>query len=121
MNGGVSRVFKRASNPVIVPAHDTPSQVQVTTIPEGATTFMAVNSYPVWIRLRGTTGDGSFTAVEEHKGWLFPPGHIGVYATQFPKWMSAMAVERPGFPIKDENGALLYPDACIEISYGSGA
>lgn len=121
MNAGVSRVFRRSSNPVLVPATDVPSQVTVPSMPAGVTTFCAVNSYPVWIRLKGTGTGNPFSPVAEHEGWLFPPGHFGVYATQFPAFMSAIAVDRPGFPIKNMDGELLYPNAAIEISYGSGA
>lgn len=121
MNTGTSRIFRRAANPVIVPATDVASQVAVPVLPEGSTTFSAVNSYPVWIRLKGTAYGSTFSPVQEGEGWLFPPGHFGVYATQFPKWMSAIAVDRPGFPIKDGNGVLLYPNAALEVAYGSGA
>lgn len=121
MNEGRSQIFKRSSDPFRVPATDQPSEFTVTGIPKGATSFCAVNSYPVWIRLKGTQRGQSFAPVAEGEGWLFPPGHFGIYATQYPSKMSAMAVERPGFPIKDANGALLYPDAAIEVSYGSGA
>lgn len=121
MNLGTSRIFRRASNPMMVPATDVPSQYSVTGIPPGATTFCAVNSYPIWIRLKGTADGTPFSACHDGEGWLFPPGHFGVYATQYPRWMSAVAVDRPGFPIKDPNGALLYPNAALEVSYGSGA
>lgn len=112
--------FKRNAgvSPIMVPATDTPSQVEIGPLPDGVTSFAMINSYPVYVRLEGSSG--TFSAVTAGTGWLVPPGHFGVYSTRYPKWVSCVAVERPGFPIKDGNGALLYPDAKLELLYGSG-
>ncbi|TKD50215.1 hypothetical protein [Sphingomonas baiyangensis] len=109
-------------SPIMVPATDEPSYVAVGPLPNGVTSFGVVNSYPVYIRLLGTSmGDETPNDAGEGLGWLFPPGHFGIYSTQFPAGVSAIAVERPGFPIHDEEGALLYPEAALELFYGSGA
>lgn len=120
----LARPFRRNTtiSPYMVPATDTPSQIMIGPLPQGITSFGMVNSFPVWIRLLGSgQGEsGTFTPASEGSGWLIPPGHFGIYSTQYPKWVSAIAVARPNFPIKDANGALLYPTANLELFYGSG-
>lgn len=125
--------FRRTTDPFMIPATDVASQVSIGTElvgTKGLTSFSMVNSYPIWIRLKGsgvirlTTGtmSGTFSPVEEGKGWLIPPGpFFGVFTTQYPVWVSCLAVARPGFPIKDGSGALLYPEAVVELAYGGGA
>lgn len=115
--------FRRntAVSPFMIPATDQPSKVAIGPLPDGITSFGMVNTYPVHIRLVGTPADGEFNPAAEGVGWIVPPGHFGVYTTQFPKWVSAIAVDRPGFPIKDSSGALLYPQARLELFYGSGS
>lgn len=119
-----SAPFRRnlAVSPIMVPATDQASFKLLGALPDGVTSFGVVNSYPVYIRLLGTpmSADNPVMATPTD-GWLFPPGHFGIYSTQFPKGLSCLAVARPGFPIKDANGALLYPDAALELFYGSGA
>lgn len=119
-----SNPFRRnlSVSPIMVPARDTPSFVALGQLPKGVTSFGVVNSYPVYIRLIGTPMVSATNVMAvEGDGWLFPPGHFGIYATQFPRGLSCIAVERPGFPIKDAGGALLYPGAALELFYGSGA
>ncbi|KQM18383.1 hypothetical protein [Novosphingobium sp. Leaf2] len=116
--------FRRnlAVSPIMVPAIDTASYVLLGALPNGVTSFGVVNSYPIWIRLLGTPMGATEPAkANEHDGWLFPPGHFGIYSTQFPMGLSCIAVTRPNFPTYDDSGALLYPDAALELFYGSGA
>lgn len=115
--------FRRnlAVSPIMVPAKDVASYVEIGALPNGVTSFGMVNSYPVYMRLLGTPMASGPQMAAEGLGWIVPPGHFGIYATQFPKGLSCIAVERPGFPIKDANGALLYPNAALELFYGSGA
>lgn len=118
-----SSPFRRnlSVSPIMIPAKDTASYVLIGKLPDGVTSFGVINSYPVYIRLLGTpmSSPSPLLAVEGD-GWLFPPGHFGIYSTQFPKGLSCIAVARPGFPIKS-GGSLLYPDAALELFYGSGA
>ncbi len=107
--------FRRRTNPVMVAVG---VAAVSTDVPDGFITpdcnaFCVVNSSPCWVRLRGFR-EGQTGEVTEDTGWLFPPGHIGVYATQQPQRMSAMAVARPGFPVSAE---YLVP---LEVSYGDG-
>lgn len=114
--------FRRntAVSPIMVPAADEASQVAVGPLPQGVTSFGMVNSYPVFIRLLGSNEQTGFRPANEADGWLVPPYHFGIYSTQYPKWLSCIAVDRPGFPLRGEGGALLYPQATLEIFYGSG-
>lgn len=113
--------FRRntAFGPILVPAGFEPSSVAVGVMPDGITAFAAINSYPVWMRLVG--GAMGPVSVTDDTGWLFPPGFFGIFSTQSPRWVSCVAVDRPGFPIADENGDPLYPDARLELLYGSGS
>lgn len=111
-------------DPVIVPALTTPSVVDVQPLPDGVTTVLVVNSYPVWVRASATPLDVDSAAqavkAAEGKDYLFPPYFMGVFATSFPSFVSAIAVARPDYPIKAADGSTLYPDAKIELMYGSG-
>ena len=112
--------FKRDASflPIRVPARDFASKVEVGPLPDGVTSFCMINSYPIYMRLEGSRGE--FKPVTATTGWLIPPGHFGVYSTRYPQWVSAVAVARPDFPIQGEGGAMLYPDAALELIYGSG-
>jgi hypothetical protein len=108
--------FRRLTNPVFVQIGNgeaVSTDVPDNFIPANAESFYVVNSSPCWVRLRGFK-NGQAGEVTAETGWLFPPGHVGVYSTQKPERMSAMAVERPGFPVSAE---VLVP---LEISYGYG-
>lgn len=110
-----SSAYRRLTDPILVPVTTgTGSTVDVPAdyIPETAESFEVTNSNSCWVRLKGFKA-GQTGAVEEGKGWLFPPGFKGVFSTQRPHRMSAMAVARPGFPIPSE----LVP---LELTYGNG-
>lgn len=106
--------YRRLTDPVLVTVAATAGStlVPVGWIPANADSFQVVNSNNCYVRLRGFKM-GETGEVEEGKGWLLPPGHVAVYATQKPERMSAMAVARPGFPV----GAELWP---LEVNYGFG-
>lgn len=115
--------FRRntAVSPIMIPATDEPSQMAVGPLPSGVTSFGVVNAFPVYMRLVGSSEASGFVPAEDWMGWCIPPGHFGIYSTQFPKWVSCLAVARPGYPIYDAEGDLLYPEAKLELFYGSGA
>lgn len=107
--------YRRLTDPVLVTVSATAGSTPVPAnwIPMNADSFQVVNSNSCYVRLRGfKTGEAG--EVEEGKGWLLPPGHAAVYATQKPERMSAMAVARPGFPVVQ---AELVP---LEVNYGFG-
>lgn len=114
--------FRRntAISPYMVPATDEASQVEIGPLPAGVTSFGMVNAFPVYMRLVGSSEASGFKPAQDWVGWCVPPYHFGIYSTQYPKWVSAVAVERPGFPIYDDEGGLLYPEAKLELFYGSG-
>jgi hypothetical protein len=116
--------FRRMSEPVMVAIGPTP---QMTMIPQGSlkdpvnglplSSFYVVNPNNVYVRVKGfnTTAECSSVAVTETTGWLWPPGFVGVFSTQFPLCASAMAVSKPGYPI---TSSTTY--APLEWSYGPG-
>lgn len=115
--------FKRelSVEPVKVPATDTPSKVPVVTLPDGVTSFGVDNTFPIYMRLVGTgKGAAAFNQAGDGKGWVFGPGKHGPFSTQQPEFMSAIAIDRPGYPIKNADGTLRFPEAVLEVFYGSG-
>ena len=111
----IATPYRRLTDPIMLPVTGTAGMstvVPVNYIPLNADAFQVVNSNSCYVRLRGfKTGEAG--EVEEGRGWLLPPGHVAVYATQKPERMSVMAVARPGFPV----GADLVP---LEVNYGFG-
>ncbi len=110
--------FRRMTDPCLVPVSATASNYS---LPAGIVTaldnseyssFFVVNSNACWVRFRGSRD--SFVAATEGEGWLVAPGFSAVFGTQKPKYMSAIAVAREGFPI---TGITFYP---LEVSYGVG-
>ena len=110
----ITTPYRRLTDPILVGVAATGSStiVPVGYIPANADSFQVVNSNSCYVRLKGYK-TGETGEVDDGKGWLLPPGHVGVYATQKPERMSAMAVARPGFPI----GTELWP---LEVNYGFG-
>lgn len=117
-----------------VPATDNPSQVDVSPVlmnDRGITSFSLTNSWPVWIWVKASgvirqvsnIKTGTFAPAAEGDGTLIPPSpFFGIFSTQYPIWVSAVAVDRPGFPIYQSDGETLrYPDAALVIQYGGGA
>lgn len=110
----ITTAYRRLTDPILVTVSVVAGSttVEANYIPANADSFQVVNSNPFYVRLRGYK-IGETGEVAEGKGWLLPPGHVGVYATQKPERMSAMAVARPGFPISSE----FWP---LEVNYGFG-
>jgi len=111
-------------DPVVVPALPTASLVDVQPLPNGVTTVLVVNAWPVWVRASATPLDVEDEAqavrAAEGKDYIFPPYFMGVFATSFPSFVSAIAVPRPDYPVANGSGTALYPDAKLELMYGSG-
>lgn len=115
--------FRRFADPLLLPVGATAQQF---TLPGGyfaqggpamgATSFWVCNANNFWVRLRGSgnaiDNTGSYVAVTDTTGWLFPPGYTGSFSTQYPLFMSAMAVTRQGLPAGT---------GVLEISYGGGS
>ncbi|TXN36346.1 hypothetical protein [Methylobacterium sp. WL7] len=116
--------FRRMSEPVMVQIGPTP---QTTMIPAASlkdpmnglplSSFYVVNPNSVYVRVKGfsNAADCANIGVTETTGWLWPPGFVGVFSTQYPFCASAMAVSKPGFPI---TASTTY--APLEWSYGPG-
>jgi hypothetical protein len=116
--------FRRMTDPLQVGIGPTP---QMTMVPKSVLTdpatglplpsFYIVNPNNVWVRVKGfnNAADCQSIGVTPTTGWLWPPGHVGVYSTQSPFCASAMAVPMPGYPL---NANTTY--APLEWSYGVG-
>ncbi len=106
--------FRRMKAPALVPVgvvagrYDVPADL----ISADINAFMIVNSNQCWVRLLGSRE--TYAAAAETFGWLIPPGFVGVFGTQRPEFMSAIAVARDGYPL---TGLNFVP---LEISYGVG-
>lgn len=74
-------------------------------------TFMAINTSAYWVRLKGSSSE--FTPVEDWKGWVIAPGQTIEHETQYPEWVSGIAIERPGFMFDPET-----PFGELELQYG---
>lgn len=66
------------------------------------TAFHVVNPNPFYVRLRGAASMND--KIQAGEGWLWPPGFAGVYSTQYPDFVSVLAVAMPGFPLTDPDG-----------------
>lgn len=116
--------FRRVSEPVRVMIGPNPQSTMIP--PEQLrdpanglllSSFLVVNPNNVWVRVKGFTNadDCNKVGVTPTTGWLWPPGFVAVFSTQFPVCASAMAVSMPGFPITANT--TFVP---VEWSYGPG-
>lgn len=115
--------FRRWTDPVLIPVGLTASSVPVPmaytggAAQTGYNAFFIVNPNACFVRLKGfndvNAAKGLVTATT---GWLFPPGFAGVFGTQYPSYMSAMAFDTPAYPLA--NISTFLP---LEISYGQGS
>lgn len=117
--------FHRVNDPVMVAIGP---MAQTTIIPasamldtDGVTklgSFYIANPNNVWVRLKGFNNQADCdagTPVTAATGWLFPPGFVAVFSTQYPKCVSAMAVSEPGYPVTSSTQF-----APLELAYGTG-
>lgn len=116
--------FRRMTDPVQVQIGPTP---QMTMVPQEKlkdpanglplSSFYVANPNQVWVRVKGfdNAADCQNIGVTTTTGWLWPPGFVGVFSTQYPVCASAMAVSMPGYPI---TASTTY--APLEWSYGPG-
>jgi hypothetical protein len=117
--GSGTYAFRRITDPLQLPVAGTPTRFDV---PDGffaeggpgyqTTTFLVVNPNACYVRLRGTTS-GPHRPVSPRMGWLFPPGFVGAFSTQYPLSMSTLAVPMPGVPLPEEF-------APLDLIYGGG-
>lgn len=116
--------FRRMSDPVQIQVGATaqPTMVPPERLKDPATgqplaSFYVVNPNNVWVRAKGfaNAADCQNVGVTETTGWLWPPGFVGIFSTQYPVCASAMAVSVPGYPV---TGSTTFKP--IEWSYGFG-
>jgi len=112
--------FRRLTEPLFMPIGPTPTKIDVPAgyIPDRATSFYIVNPNLCFIRLVGTSVGVAYREVSDdpdspNNGWLWAPHYSDVLGTQFPMFMSVMAVARPGWPLPSSY-------APAEISWGIG-
>lgn len=112
--------FRRLTDPLLLNVTTSATQYTVPVgyfdvggLGNGAMSFWVCNANNFWVRLKGSgfNGAGSYVAVTDTTGWLFPPGYIGSFSTQYPTYMSTLAVDRQGIPAGT---------GTLEISYGGG-
>ncbi len=103
--------FRRMTDPIRMAVGPTPTQIVVPPgfIKPEYTSFQVVNPNKFAVRLRGSKG--TYIPVSETTGWFWTPNLVAVYSTQYPDFMSTLAV-----PYQDE----LAGTGWIELSYGVG-
>lgn len=118
--------FRRMTKCLRVPVTTNPTQANALTVPPGFInpqykSFMIVNPNACWVNMRGTSAtlnDPNPTqanlASADDDYWLLPPHHFGVYSTQNPLFVSAIALAMPGFTLPAE----FVP---LRLAYGVGA
>lgn len=116
--------FRRATRALPIPVGPTASSMAV---PDGYikaeyNAFLIVNPNLCWVSFKGTSMPASGvaptsadSALADGLDWLIPPGHFSVYSTQYPIFMSAVALPMPGYPL---DGLTYTP---LRIYYGYGA
>ena len=111
--------FRRITDPLQVPVSSSAGQFLIPEgyIPTDANAFLIVNPNLFWMRLRGSGqyGQGEYAPVTgtdgQGTGWLFPPGFVGVFTTQFPRFLSTMSVSKQG---------IAAGSGFMEIAWGMG-
>jgi len=116
--------FRRMSDPVQLAVGPTaqPTMIPPSSLIDPASgqrlnSFYVANPNNVWVRAKGfsNAADCQNIGVTETTGWLWPPGFVGIFSTQYPVCGSAMAVSMPGYPVT--SSTTFKP---IEWSYGFG-
>lgn len=124
----MSVAFRRMTRALPVAVVNTPTVQNATTVPDGFilpsyNAFGVFNPNTCCVGLRGTsrpTGQSMPTvpllAQADGLDWLLPPGFWGVFSTQYPFFMSAIALSMPIAPDVPADGAL----AALRVWYGMG-
>lgn len=112
MSDPVQLAVGPAAQPTMIP----PNVLKDPVSGQPVTTFYVVNPNQVYVRAKGfsNAADCQNVGVTSSTGWLWPPGFVGVFSTQFPICASVMAVPMPGYPLTGSY-------APLEWSYGLGA
>jgi hypothetical protein len=116
MSASTQIPFRRMTNPLVLPVGPTAQRFDVPTnfftSMAGITSFYVVNANNFWVRLKGSPMSTTpYSDITETQGWLFSPGFQGAFTTQFPVWMSTLAVNRQG---------LTPGTGVLELCYGRG-
>ncbi len=121
----VTASFRRLTDPLQIPVGPDPQRFDIPGgfIPQDAETFWIANPNPFWIRLRGSGSNrvnngpmsGDYVAVigdaGQGTGWHLPPGFVGVFATQNPRYVSTVSTGAQG---------LTAGSGFIELAWGVG-
>jgi len=124
----MSVAFRRMTRALAVPVVSAPTAQNATQVPAGFI-LQSYNAFAVFnpnictVGLRGTsrpTGQpvptAPILAQADGLDWLFPPGFWGVFSTQFPFFMSAIALPMPIAPDVPADNALVP----LRLWYGVG-
>lgn len=116
LSGGGLIPFRRLTDPLQIPVGPEAGRFNVPEnfIPKEANAFWVVNANLFWVRLKGSPDkNAAYAAVTDTPptGWLWMPGYTAVFTTQFPVWMSTLAVSRQG---------IAAGSGFIELAYGMG-
>lgn len=124
----MSIAFRRMTRAIAVAVVNIPSEANATTVPAGFiqpsyNAFGVFNPNTCCVGLRGTsrpTGQPDPTkpllAQTDGLDWLLPPGFWGVFSTQYPFFMSAIALSMPIAPDVPADSALVP----LRLWYGMG-
>jgi hypothetical protein len=124
----MSVAFRRMTRALPVAVFNTPTAQNVTTVPDGFilpsyNAFGVFNPNTCCVGLRGTsrpTGQAIPTipllAQSDGLDWLLPPGFWGVFSTQYPFFMSAIALSMPIAPDVPADAGLVP----LRLWYGMG-
>lgn len=124
----MSVAFRRMTRALPVTVVNTPTAQNATTVPDGFilpsyNAFGVFNPNTCCVGLRGTsrpTGQPIPTvpllAQSDGLDWLLPPGFWGVFSTQYPFFMSAIALSMPIAPDVPADSGLV----ALRLWYGMG-
>lgn len=124
----MSIAFRRMTRAIGVTVANTPTTGNATKVPAGFiqpsyNAFAVFNPNTCCVGLRGTsrpTGQPEPTtpllAQADGLDWLLPPGFWGVFSTQYPFFMSAIALSMPIAPVVPADGDL----TALRLWYGVG-
>lgn len=124
----MSIAFRRMTRALAVPVFNVPTEANAVKVPDGFilpsyNAFAVFNPNVCSVALRGTsrpTGTPAPTtpllAQTDGLDWLYPPGFWGVFSTQYPFFMSAIALSTPIAPDVPADSGLVP----LRLWYGVG-